>query len=119
HEARTVVLGNKGSHARGQAVTTGQLEADADMFGDEAGTDVRLKLVVRVRGVDLVLDVVLGLRDLADVMKVAAHAHAHGISSDQVGCALGKVADDHAVVEGGGRLLLQVARERGSGVPAR
>src|SRR6266480_2811028 len=56
HEARTVVLGNKGSHARGQAVTTGQLEADADMFGDEAGTDVRLKLVVRVRGVDLVLD---------------------------------------------------------------
>ena len=50
-------------------------------------------------------------------MKVAAHAHEQGISSDQVGCALGKVADDHAVVEGAGRLLLQVAQQRVTELP--
>ena len=76
------------------------------MLGDEAGADAGLELVVRVAGAELVLDVVLGLGDLADVVEVAADAHEQRVGADEVGGALGEVADDDAVVEGAGRLLL-------------
>ena len=73
-----------------QAIAAGQLQADADVLGDEAGADAGLELVVRVAGAELVLDVVLGFRDLADVVEVAADAHQQRVCADEVSGALAR-----------------------------
>jgi hypothetical protein len=51
---------------------------------------------VRVAACELVLDEVAGLAQLAHVVEVAADAHKQGVGADEVGGALGKVAEDDA-----------------------
>ena len=67
---------------------------------------------MRVAPAHLVLDVEAGLEHLADVVEVAAHAHQQRIGADEVGGALRQVADDDAVVEGAGGLVLELAQQR-------
>ena len=59
----------------------------------------------------LVFDVVARLRDLAQVVVVAANADEQRVCADQVGGPFAKVADDDAVVERSRRLVLQLAQQ--------
>ena len=60
----------------------------------------------------LVFDVVAGLLQLAHVVEVAADTDEEGVSADEVGRPLGKVAQNHAMMERPRRLVLEPAQQR-------
>ena len=107
-----MVLRHEGADAGGKVVARRQLQAGADVLGDHLRAGQRVEPVVGVMAVHLVLDVEAGLDDLADVVEVRADADQQRVGAGEVGGALGQVADDDAVVERAGRLLLQLAKER-------
>ena len=64
---------------------------------DETG-HARSQVVVLVAGVDLVLDVVFGCLELADVVVVGTHSNQEIVGSDGFGSRFGQGADGDAVV---------------------
>src|SRR3989304_1929920 len=97
----------------GYAVPAGELLAGVDVIGHELRAGGGGQLVVGVLALHLVLDIVGGLRHLADVVEVAADADQQGIGPHQVGRPLRQVADDNAVVKRPRRLLLQPPQQGG------
>ncbi len=68
-----------------------------------------------VLDVGLVLDEIVGPRDLADVMVVRAHAREQRIGTDGLSGTLRHIADDDRMVIGSRGLGQQLAKERVSG----
>ena len=110
--ACAVVLRDEGRDLRRQVVLVGEVEAIAYVVGDDAGTVGGVEGVMRVGAAELVLDKEAGARKLTDVVVIAADAGQEGVATDGDGALFGEVGDDDAVLEGGGRLVLQ-SKEQG------
>ena len=98
-----------------QLVRSSQLEPGLDVVGHDQRRHPRRQVVVRI-GAALVLDEVLGLRELADVVVVAAHARQQWVGADRLGRRLGEVRHGQRVLERARRLDRETLEQRQIGV---
>ena len=80
-----------------------EVHAFLDVRDDDQRAHRRREFVVRVAVAPHVFREVIGLHELADVVKIGTHPAHRGVGADRLGGRFGEVGDDEAVVVGAGR----------------
>src|SRR6476659_4767656 len=96
HDRGPVVLWDERDQRLGPARLVGEVDAVDHVLLEDAGTDLRVALVVDVVAASLVLDERERVRELADVVVVGRHTGHQRIGTDRLGRALGQVPDPAA-----------------------